>query len=432
MYVDRRKALFSKISDGAFLIPSAVEHFRASSVPLDFRQNPNLYYLSGFEEPESFLILLPDSTKKDGYESILFCRPRNATAELWDGERYGIERAKKIFGMDQCFDISELAERLPSIIKAQSKIYYTLGLDEALDRKITTILLQVQSMSGRSGQGLLQIEDPKVAIGEMRLIKSEEEIVLLKKAGAISSHAHIEAMKNTKPGQYEYQVQALIEYHFKDGGCRRPAYNSIVAGGNNATCLHYGSNRDQLVDGQLLLIDAGGEFEYYHADITRTFPIGKKYTQGQREVYEAVLKAQKECIAMIKPGIPYASIHEHASKVLIEELCRLGLLSGDIDHIYDQKAHLTYYPHGTGHFLGMDTHDVGLYSHEGSSKLLEPGMVFTIEPGLYIREDNTDAPEKYRGVGVRIEDDILVTKNGCELLSQVPKEIEEIESLRNQ
>ncbi len=422
-----------KAHQGAsFIFPSPSVVLRNPDVPHPFRQESHFYYLSGFDEENSCLVLAHDPKASHGFRSFLFVQPRDPSKELWDGERYGVDRAASIFSVDEAAPIETLWERLPEILKFTNEVYYSLGKDEANDQKLISVLGKLQKSKGRSGLGQRAVKDPMEPVGEMRVIKKSEELEILKKACEATAQSHLQAMKQVRPGMNEFEVQALIEYEFKKNGCQRTGYGSIVAGGKNACCLHYVSNNEPLKDGDLLLIDAGGEMDYYTSDITRTFPVGKSMSKEQKELYEIVLAANEQAISIVKPGLPYSAIHRKAQEVLAQGLKDLGLLEGSVEEIIEDRTKLfRYFPHGTGHFLGMDVHDVGLYKIEGKSRVLEPGMVFTIEPGLYAQPTDQHCPEKYRGIGIRIEDNILVTESGFQVLtSDVPKAIEEIERLR--
>lgn len=428
---ERRDRLMAKHPGAMFIFPSAQELLRNPDVTFPFRQESNFFYLTGFEEPEAILVLAPADKGSKDYRTILFVRERNPERELWDGERYGVEGAKAHFHIDEAYPITDFDSKIQGYIKTAAKVFYRVGLDETMDRRMFGHLEAVRKSFGRSGFGLLGLEDPGAVVGEMRLFKDKHEVEFLRRAGQISGKAHAQAMKETKPGMNEGEIQAVIEYHFRRGGCRRLGYDSIVAGGKNACCLHYRSNNDGLHDGDLFLIDAGGEYEYYTADITRTFPVGKKFTPAQARIYDLVLKVQKECIAMAKPGVRFHDIHDHACKGLTQGLIDLGLLKGTVQENIESQAFRRLYPHNTGHWLGMDVHDVGLYRTGSQSRVLEPGMVFTIEPGLYFQTYDQEVPEEYKGIGIRIEDNILITENGCENLTvSAPKERAEIESLR--
>lgn len=429
----RREKLAASDASAAFLFPANFHPFRNPDVEYPFRQESHFYYLTGFEEPESFLFIGPAASKGGSARTVLFVRRRDAEREMWDGERYGVDGAKQVFGADESYPIEELPQKLPELLKNSEKIYYRVGQSPESDARVLAAAETARRAQGRSGRGLLPIVDPNEKLGEMRLFKSAEEVKALRKACEVSAAAHKLAMQEVRPGMNEFEVEALIDYTCRKGGLQRMGYGSIVAGGRNSTCLHYRANNEPLRDGDLLLIDAGGEFDYYTADITRTFPVGRSFSKPQAELYDLVLKSQKECIAMVKPGLKYADIHKRACEVLTDGMLSLGLLKGKRDELISSGAFRRFYPHGTGHWLGMDVHDVGLYMQNGESRKLEAGMCFTIEPGFYVQPGDQDAPEAYRNLGIRIEDDVLVTEQGCEVLtSGAPKERAEIEALKKQ
>jgi Xaa-Pro aminopeptidase len=342
-----------------------------------------------------------------------------------------VEGALKVFGADEAYPIRELECKLPELLTGAEKIYYRLGLHSEMDQKMMSVLEVHRRSQGRSGRGLLPIEDALVPIGEMRLFKGPEEIEAMRKVSRITALAHKAAMKEARPGVNEGEIEALIDYIFRKEGCQRVGYGSIVAGGKNSTCLHYRSNNEVLRDGDLLLIDAGGEYDYYSADITRTFPVGRKFTPAQAKAYDLVLEVQKEAIAMSKPGTTLPEIHKQVCESMVDRLLSLGLLKGNVKDIIKSGGHRRFYPHQTSHWLGLDVHDAGLYTIKGEPRKLEPGMVFTIEPGFYVQPIDKDAPNEYRNIGIRIEDDILITPTGCENLTHdAPKERSEIENLK--
>lgn len=422
----RRDTLMKKAeSEGAaFIFPAAREVLRNPDVAFPFRQESNFYYLTGFEEPEAWVVLVPGKT-------VFFVRRRDPVMEIWEGERYGTEGALKIFGADEAYLHEEFAKKLPELLKNVEKVYYRANLDEAEDRIVMGALEQHRRAMGRSGRPLLPIADPNTVLAGMRIFKSKEEIDAMKRACSITADAHKAAMKETRPGMNECEIEAFIDYQFRKNGSQRVGYGSIIAGGKNACCLHYRANNEVMKDGDLLLVDAGAEYNYYTSDITRTFPIGKKFSKTQATIYDLVLKAQLECIAMAKPGATMAQIHRHASEVLVEGALSLGLMKGKTEEIIASGEVKRLYPHGTGHWLGMDVHDIGLYQINGEPRKLEAGMMFTIEPGFYIQPEDKDSAAEYRGIGIRIEDDILITPTGCDVMTAgAPKAREEIEALK--
>ena len=431
-FKSRRDALIQSHPGAVFIFPSNSEVLRNPDVPYGFRQESNFFYLTGFEEPESFLVLTAGSGSVPS-KMVLFVRRRDATREMWEGERYGVDGARNVFQADDAFVTEEFDKKLPELLQGAERIYYRVGLNEAIDRRVIAQVDVHRASAGRSGRSLLPISDPNEALAEMRLFKRSEEVAALRKASQVSALAHKMAMTEVRPGMNEFEIEALIDYSFRRHGCQRVGYGSIVAGGKNATCLHYRLNNQPLKDNELLLIDAGGEFDYYCSDITRTFPVGRSFTAAQAKTYDLVLRSQKEAIAMAKPGTTLAAIHQHVCEVITDGLLSLGLLKGNREEILKSNGYSRFYPHRTSHYLGMDVHDVGLYiTKSGEPRTLEPGMVFTIEPGFYAQPSDPDVPEEYREIGIRIEDDILITPGGCEVLTaDAPKERAEIEGLKH-
>ncbi len=430
-FKSRRDSLMRSHPGAAFVFPSHPDCIRNSDVHFPFRQESNFFYLTGLEEPDSCLVLAPTSSKPGLYKMFLFVLPRNPEKEMWEGERYGLEGAQKIFGADESYPIHELDTQLPEILQASEKVFYRLGLHPEMDRRMTTALESRRRSQGRSGKGLLPLEDPNGPLGEMRLFKSSEEIELMRKGCKITAAAHQAVMSEVRPGMNEGEIEALVDYLFRKNGCQRLGYPSIVAGGKNATCLHYRSNNELLKDGDLLLLDAGGEYQYYSADITRTFPVGKEFTASQARAYDLVLRAQKEGISMARPGVTLSQIHHQVCSVIVDGLLSLNLLKGKAEEILKTGEYRRFYPHQTSHWMGMDVHDVGLYLQGGEPRRLEAGMVFTIEPGFYVQPSDPGASE-FRNIGIRIEDDILITAGGCEVLTRdVIKERAEIVAVKN-
>lgn len=425
----RRNEVFKRSQKAAFLFPGAHEAERNADVSYPYRQDSNFFYLTGFEEQGAFLVLTASQ------KTVLFVMPRDVEREIWEGERYGIDRAKSIFSIDEVYLIHELKDRLPELLKGAEKVFYKLG-DIHNDSTVISSMKAAQKALGRTGRAMAPLHDPNEVLGEMRLFKSDSEIASLRRACSVSGLAHKQLMSTLRPGQNEFEVETELYNQFRKGGAKRLGYDSIVAGGKNATCLHYRGNNEVLNKDDLLLIDAGGEVDYYTADITRTFPMGMTYSAEQRLIYEIVLKAQKDCCAMVRPGVRYHDIHRKAVDVMVDGLIAAKLLNGSRDEIISKGLFRQFYPHSTGHWLGMDVHDLGLYYEKGGttfefSRPLEAGMVFTIEPGLYVQPNDEKAPTSFRGIGIRIEDDILVTANGSENLTvSAPKEISEIEACR--
>jgi Xaa-Pro aminopeptidase len=414
--------------DSIAIIASAREATRSNDTFYRYRQDSDFYYLTGFDEPEAIAVITP--SHKD-HKLTLFVRPRDPEREIWDGRRAGVDGARSEYGADAAFPISEFDAKLGEYLNGANNLYYRIGNGNAeLDEVIVKQIRHLRALGRRGMRAPEAIIDTGVIIHELRLFKSEEEIALMQRAADIASEGHIEAMKKARPGMKEYEVEALIEYTFRKNGASAPAYTSIVGGGANATVLHYINNDATLVDGDLLLIDAGAEYQGYASDITRTFPVSGRFTEGQREIYDLVLEAQLACIEMVRPGSRPQDIQKRSVEVLTEGMLRLGLLKGNAETIIKEEKYKQFYMHTIGHFLGLDVHDVGRYHIKDESRQLESGMVMTVEPGLYISPATKDIPEKYLGIGIRIEDDVLVTTDGNRILSdKAPKLVEEIEEL---
>jgi Xaa-Pro aminopeptidase len=412
------------------IIPSSLEATRSNDTHYRYRQNSDLLYLTGFDEPESIAVIAPSREQK----YTLFVRPRDPEREIWDGRRAGVEGARKEFGADEAFPIEEFNEKLIDILNGATNLYYRIGDgNPSLDQTIISQIARMRAMGWRRAAPPQSIIDLGTILHEMRLIKTEDEIQLMQRAADIAAEAHRIAMQEARPGVKEYEIEALIEYHFRKSGAAAPAYTSIVGGGHNATILHYISNDAELRDGDLLLVDAGAEYKGYASDITRTFPVNGRFTEAQRDIYELVLEAQTACIEMTRPGVTMDELHNASVEILTAGMVRLGLLQGETAKLIEEEKYKQFYMHRLGHFLGMDVHDVGRYQINGESRPLEPGIVITIEPGIYIAADTKDIPEKYVGIGVRIEDDILVTQEGHRVLTdKAPKEVKEIEELMSQ
>ncbi len=413
--------------DSVAIIPTARVHIRNRDVEFPFRPDSDFYYLTGFAEPEAVAVLVP--SRPQG-EYLLFCRERDPKQELWDGLRAGLEGACELYGADDAFPIGDIDDILPGLLENKERLFYNIGVDTACDQRVTRWVNQVRGEARSGVHAPDEIISPNHFLHEMRLYKSSAEIKLMKKAAQISAAAHKRAMQTCHAGKTEYQIEAELNHEFMLHGARSPAYPSIVGGGRNGCILHYTDNRDSLNDGDLLLIDAGAEYENYASDITRTFPVNGKFTTAQREVYEVVLAAQQAAIDKIRPGSHWNEAHEAAVEQITEGLLRLGILKGTLKKCLKDKAYTPYYMHRTGHWLGMDVHDVGEYKVEGEWRTLEPGMVMTVEPGLYLSDRTRGLARKWWNIGIRIEDDVLVTKTGHEVLSKdAPKTIEAIESL---
>ena len=409
------------------IIASARLATRSNDTHYRYRQDSDFYYLTGFDEPEAIAVVTPSKEQK----YTLFVRPRDPEREIWDGRRAGVEGAKAEYGADEAFPISEFEEKIGDYLNGATNLYYRIGNGNAdLDETIINQIKRLRTLARKGMRPPEAIIDTGTIIHEMRLFKSPEEIEMMQRAADISAEAHREAMKSARPGMKEYEIEALIEYIFRKSGANAPAYTTIVGGGANATVLHYITNNETLRDGDLLLIDAGAEYQGYAADVTRTFPVNGSFTEAQREIYDLVLEAQLACIDMVRSGSRPQDINKRSIEVLTEGMIRLGLLKGDTKTLIKEEKYKQFYMHTIGHFLGLDVHDVGRYHIKDESRQLEPGMVMTVEPGIYIAADTKDIPEKYLGIGVRIEDDVLVTEDGNRILSsKAPKHVEEIEEL---
>jgi Xaa-Pro aminopeptidase len=426
-YAGRRNRLMEAVgADGVAIIPSAREVIRNRDVHYKFRQDSDFWYLTGFNEPDSIAVLAPG--RKEG-AFLLFVRERNAEREIWDGRRAGPEGAVRDYGADQAFIAGDLEKMLPALLEGRGRVCYTLGDHPDWDARLTGCVREIREVSRRGPAAPTEFASLDTSLHELRLLKTESELKLLRHACQVSAAAHCRAMLAAKPGAWEWQVAAEIHHEFERNGME-PGYGSIVGGGDNACILHYKENEAQLRDGELLLIDAGGEYRGYTADITRTFPVNGRYSGAQKAVYEVVLAAQKAAIAELRVGNSSARPHEVATRVLTEGMVALGLLKGDPAALIHAGAHRRFYMHGTGHWLGLDVHDVGRYKLSGQSRPFVAGMVMTVEPGLYIAPGSEGIDPRFHGIGIRIEDDVLVTAGAPEVLtSGVPKEIAEVEAL---
>ncbi len=423
----RRRALAKAVGqDGVAILPAAREALRSRDVHYPFRQSSDFLYLTGFPEPDAYAVIAPG--RKEG-EYLLFCRPRDPEREQWDGPRAGVEGATRDYGADQAHPLSDLDGILPGLLDGRARVYYPVGSDPALDARVMGWVNQVRA-NARSGarapDGLIAIE---TILHEQRLRKSPAEIRLMRRAARVSAGAHRQLMRTCRPGMGEHRLEAEFQHRCALEGARHQAYQPIVAGGANACVLHYVENSALLRDGDLVLIDAGCELEGYASDITRTFPIGGRFTPAQRALYDLVLAAQRAAIDKARPGNHWLEPHEAALRVLTKGLVALGVLKGSVRKLLKDEAYKPYYMHRTGHWLGMDVHDVGAYKTDEDWRALEPGMVLTVEPGLYMPATDP-VPEPLRGIGIRIEDDVLITRDGHEVLSAgVPKDAGEIEAL---
>ena len=427
VFAARRDAYMKALGpDAVAVVRSLPERLRNGDAFHPFRQLSDLHYLTGFVEPDTTLILRPGA---DADRVVMFVRPRDPEMEIWDGKRAGIDGAKAQYGADVAYPAAEMPAKLIELIANHEELHYCLGLDDEMDRLITSTISRLRKTEKRGKRPPRAVVDPRAALHELRLHKRPEELAVLRKAADISVEAHVAAMRAGKPGVFEHELEALINYTFRRRGGQGPGYATIVGAGENATILHYIENRCAIAEGDLVLVDAGCEYDHYTADITRTWPASGRFTPVQRRVYEVVLACQTEAIEMVKPGITLDDIHNHCVKRLTEGMIALGLLAGSADDRIADQSYRKFYMHGTSHWLGMDVHDVGAYSRAGKARPLEPGMVLTVEPGLYIAPD-ADAPPELRGIGIRIEDDVLVTEHGHEVLTAAcPKTIDDIEAV---
>jgi Xaa-Pro aminopeptidase len=427
-FAARRRELMDQMEPNSIaIVPAAPARTRSRDTEYPYRQDSDFFYLSGFPEPEAVLVLIPG---RPHGEYVLFCRERDRAMEIWNGFRAGPEGAVKDFGADDAFPIGDLDEILPGLIEGRERVYYQMGRDAEFDRHVmnwvNTIRAKVRSGAHPPGE-FIALDH---LLHDMRLFKSPAEIKVMQKAADITANAHLRAMEKCRPGMMEFQLEAEFLHEFSREGSRFPAYSSIVGGGANACVLHYIDNDCELKDGDLVLIDAGAEYQHYAADITRTFPVNGKFSREQRALYDVVLKAQLAAIRAVKPGNHWNEPHEAALKELVKGLVELGLLQGKVDELIASEAYRRFYMHRTGHWLGMDVHDVGDYKVGDEWRVLEPGMVLTVEPGLYVAADDDTVDSKWRGIGIRIEDDVLVTEKGRKILTAAaPKDPDEIEAL---
>lgn len=419
----RRKNIMKTLGKGLLVLPSMPESIYSNDTDYPYRQHSNILYFVGYPEPATTCVI-----ENNGKEIIshLFVPKRDPLFETWNGRRYGVDGAKEAYNMDKTYENTEFKEEFTKLLKNYETVHLITGENKEIDEIVLNVRNEAMRSRDRKGKGPVNLVDPKYEIDHQKLIKSDYEVDLLRKSAEISAIAHTRAMKVTKSGMHEYDIEAIINYEFRKRGARGVAYQTIAGSGVNGTILHYVENSSKLKDGELLLVDAGSEYHSYAADITRTWPVNGKFTDAQREIYEVVLSVQKEIIAMIKPGISFKEINDLSIRRITEGLVKYGLLEGEIDDLIEEEKHRRFYMHGLGHWLGIDTHDTGSVSREAD---LIKGCYLTVEPGIYIPNED-DIPSKYRGIGIRIEDDVLVLENGCEVLtSGVVKEIEEIEAI---
>lgn len=427
-FARRRRDLMAQMEpDSIAIVPAAIEKIRNRDVEFPFRQDSDFYYLTGFPEPDAVLVLLPG---REHGEVVVFCRERDPTMELWNGYRAGPEGVCAKYGADDAFPINDMDDILPGLIEGRERVYYAMGRNAEFDRRVMQWVNVIRSKvrAGAHPPGEFLVLDH--LLHDLRLFKSAAELRVMKEAGQISARAHCRAMTFCKPGMIEYQLEAEILHEFGRSGSRSPAYGSIVGTGANGCILHYRENDAVIRDGDLVLIDAGCELEHYASDITRTFPANGKFSKEQQALYEITLEAQYAAIATIKPGAHWNEAHDAAVKTIAQGLKDLGLLEGELKEIIETESYKRFYMHRTGHWLGMDVHDVGDYKVAGDWRILEPNMVMTVEPGIYVSPHDSGVARKWRGIGIRIEDDVVVTKKSCEVLtSDVPKTVKDIEKL---
>ncbi len=427
-YARRRKALMAEMEPNSIaILPAAPMYIRNRDVEHIYRQDSDFQYLSGFPEPEAVIALIPG---REHGEYVLFCRERDPARELWDGLRAGQDGAISEYGADDAFPIGDIDDILPGLIEGRSRVYYAIGSNQEFDHRLMEWINTIRSKARQGAQPPNEFVALDHLLHDLRLYKSANEVKVMKHAAEISARAHIRAMQASRAGLYEYHLEAELDYEFRKGGSKMPAYGSIVAAGKNACILHYRENDAVLRDGDLVLIDAGCEIDCYASDITRTFPVSGRFSPEQKAIYELVLAANEEAFKHIAPGRHWNEAHEATVRVITAGLVELGLLQGNLDELIAAEAYKPFYMHRAGHWLGMDVHDVGDYKVGGEWRVLEPGMAMTVEPGIYIAADNQDVAKKWRGIGVRIEDDVVVTRTGCEILTGgVPKAVAEIEAL---
>lgn len=424
----RRKNLMAMMEANSIaIIPSGRNQMRSRDTEFPFRQDSDFYYLSGFVEPDSVLVLIPGRSHG---EFVVFCREREPAIELWHGNRAGPEGVCEQFAADDAFPIGDIDDILPGLIEGRDRVYYSMGRSADFDRQIMDWVNTIRSKEATGSVPPGEYTDLDHMLHDMRLIKSAAELRLMRKAGEISALAHVRAMRHCRPGMYEYELEAELHHEFLTGGARYPAYLSIVGSGSNACTLHYVDNADKMRDGDLVMIDAGCELQGYASDVSRTFPVNGRFSAPQRALYNLVLAAQHAAIEQIRAGQHWNQPHDASVRVITEGLVELGLLKGRVDTLIKKEAYREFYMHRVGHWLGLDVHDVGDYRVADEWRLLEPSMVMTVEPGIYVSPRNMKVAAKWRGIGIRIEDDVVITKDGCEILtSGVPKTVEEIEGL---
>ena len=421
------QAYMEALGEDAALFISPPHATRSNDTEYEYRQSSDILYLCGWRDPDMALLIRPKADKP----IVMFVQPKDPQREIWTGIRPGVEGAKRDFGASEAYNFSELGKQLPHLLMGVERLHYAFAENTAMDKLLMRSIQRANRLGRTSGlSGPDVFIHPTRTLHRLRQIKSDAEIEVMRKAVAITKQAHEEAMAMTAPGVFEYQLEAKIAYVFRSNGGTGPGYTSIVGGGNNAVILHYIANDQPLRDGDVVCVDAGCELGSYTGDVTRAWPVNGKFTEGQKDIYEAVLAANEAAIAVCKPGIRYREIHEASVQSLTESMVRLGLLEGEVEEIIANEGYKKFFMHGTGHWLGMDVHDVGPYVDGTDSIIVESGMILTIEPGIYIDAEDDSVPEKYRGIGIRIEDDILITADGYENLSKdIPKSVEAVERL---
>lgn len=430
MYKERRHQLVRRMRDAVAIFFAAPETIRNNDVHHDYRQDSDLHYLTGFDEPECVLIVAPH--REAGDRTVLFLRAKDPEREIWDGRRLGVDDAAATLGIDRAWPIDALADKLPEYLHGATRLYHAFGRPgRAEDDRIVLEALTAARRARRKGIDTPgDLLDPEPLLHELRLTKDDAALDAMRKAAALTARGHRRAMAATRAGLREYQLRAALEYEWGVRGSVRNAYSTIVGSGPNACVLHYRAGDRELQPGELVLVDAGCEVDYHAADVTRTWPVDGRFTPPQAAIYALVLKAQKAAIDHCRPGRTFESVHDLTVKVLVEGLVELGLLEGDVNKIIEEETFKRFYMHRTSHWLGMDVHDVGGYHLRGTSRSLEPDMVLTVEPGLYIAPDDDTVDPKWRGIGIRIEDDVRVTDGAPDVLTaEIPKEIAEIEAI---
>jgi Xaa-Pro aminopeptidase len=421
-HAERRRRFQARLGEGVAIVPGARLATRSNDTQYAFRQNSDLFYLTGFPQPDALAVLSRE-------RFWFFVQPRDPELETWNGRRPGVEGAVRDYGADEAHPIGELRERLPGLLENRARLFHSFGLDRDLDEAVVAALQAVRAKVRRGVRSPGEILSPHDLLHEMRIHKSDAELAIMRAAAEISREAHRAAARLAQPGRREYELEAALHSVFRASGGAGPAYNSIVGAGDNATILHYVENGAELKPGQLVLIDAGVELHGYASDVTRVYPVGGRYSGAARDVYQAVLDAQLATLAAVRPGTTLKALHDVALRKLVEGLVALGALAGDVDGLVASEAYRPFYMHSTGHLLGLDVHDAGQYAVDGAPRLLEPGMCFTVEPGLYFSASDERAPAQLRGIGVRIEDDVLITQSGFEVITaSIPKRIDEVEA----